>query len=290
MTACTAGRRPARAPAGRLSTVLTVPDVVADTLSDAVSHRLPAVVTERAASETATQEHHRDARFSGAVAAVTAAFGDPTRRDIFLHVRSVPGATVSQVAAAFSLHPNVARHHLDRLVAGGYLQVATVRQGQGAGRPAKWFFPVGGDPTIEFLTRRDDLLVSLLREALELLGPVEAERMAAKVGEDYGRSLAERMGTGDGRRTVRAAMHTIAETLTAHGFAAHAEDQGGATAVVSEQCPFGDAATTHPVLCAVDRGMVKGLLSGLCGDASEGSTPVLLSSRARGDDSCAALA
>jgi predicted ArsR family transcriptional regulator len=60
--------------------------------------------------------------------------------------------------------------------------------------------------------------------------------------------------------------------------------------VVAEQCPFGDAATSYPVLCAVDRGMVKGLLAGLCGDAAEGPTPVVLSSRARGDDTCGALA
>ncbi len=62
-----------------------------------------------------------DAEFAAAVSAVTAAFGDPTRRAIYLHVRSDPGATASDVARAFSLHPNVARHHLDRLVAGGYL-------------------------------------------------------------------------------------------------------------------------------------------------------------------------
>lgn len=226
----------------------------------------------------------------GAVAAVTAAFGDPTRRDIFLHVRASPGATASQVAEAFSLHPNVARHHLDRLVAGGYLRVAPGQRGQGAGRPSKRFYPAGDDPTIEFLTRRDDLLVALLREAIELLGPERAERMAAKVGEDYGRALAARMAPGEGQRSVRAAMHAIAETLTAHGFAAHAEDHGGATAVVAEHCPFGDAATAHPVLCAVDRGMIDGLLSGLCGEPPEGPTPVVLSSRARGDDACAALA
>ena len=89
------------------------------------------------------------------------------------------------------------------------------------------------------------------------------------------------MAPGEGQRSVRAAMHAIAETLTAHGFAAHAEDHGATTAVVAEQCPFGDAATSHPVLCAVDRGMVKGLLSGLCGEAPEGSMPVVLSSRAR---------
>lgn len=229
-----------------------------------------------------------DARFVGAVAAVTAAFGDPTRRDIFLHVRAVPGVTATQVATAFSLHPNVARHHLDRLVAGGYLQVAPGQRGQGAGRPSKRFFPAGDDPTIEFLTRRDDLLVTLLREAIELLGPEQAEQMAAKVGEDYGRALATRMAPGEGQRSVRAAMHAIAEALTAHGFAAHAEDHDGATAVVADHCPFGDAALTHPVLCAVDRGMVKGLLAGLCGRPA--MAPVVLSSKARGDDTCAALA
>jgi len=114
--------------------------------------------------------------------------------------------------------------------------------------------------------------------------------MAAHVGEEYGRSLASRMTPDEGQRTVRAAMHVVAETLTAHGFAAHAEDRGETTAVVAEQCPFGDASSMNPVLCAVDRGMVKGLLAGLCGSASERALPVIISSRARGDDTCTASA
>jgi predicted ArsR family transcriptional regulator len=231
-----------------------------------------------------------DGRFAAAVAAVTAAFGDPTRRDIYLHVRTHAPVTASEVAAAFSLHPNVARHHLDRLVGGGYLRVEISRRAQGAGRPSKQFLPVDDEPTVELLTRRDELLVLLLGEALELLGPAAAEGMAAKVGEDYGRLLAARMTPGEGQRSVRAAMHAIAETLTAHGFAAHAEDRGDVTQVVAETCPFGEAAAAHPVLCAVDRGMVKGLLSGLCGEAADAATPVVLSSRARGDATCAAEA
>jgi predicted ArsR family transcriptional regulator len=125
---------------------------------------------------------------------------------------------------------------------------------------------------------------------MQRLGPEEAEKMAAHVGEEYGRSLAARMTSTEGQRTIRAAMHVVADTLTAHGFAAHAEDRGETTAVVAEQCPFGDASNTNPVLCAVDRGMVKGLLSGLCGRASEQVVPVMLSSRARGDAACAASA
>jgi predicted ArsR family transcriptional regulator len=229
-------------------------------------------------------------RFVAAIAAMATVFGDPTRRDIYLYVRSHPDTTATEVANDFSLHPNVARHHLDRLVAGGYLEVQLGRRERGAGRPSKRFRAVGDDPTIGLLTRRDELLVRLLQEALQLLGPEQAEAMAARVGEDYGRSLAAAMGPAEGQRSVRAAMHAIADTLTAHGFAAHAEDHGPTTAVVAEQCPFGDPSTTNPVLCAVDRGMVKGLLSGLCGESQQGSTPVLLSSRARGDDACAALA
>ncbi|HLM95107.1 MAG TPA: helix-turn-helix domain-containing protein [Acidimicrobiales bacterium] len=234
-----------------------------------------------------------DRRFSAAVAAVTSAFGDPTRREIYLHVRSHPGATASELAAAFSVHPNVARHHLDRLAAGGYLEVSLERPpSAGAGRPSKRYRAADGpdgDPTLDFVTHRDDLIVALLAEALELLGPVEAERMAERLGENYGRVLAERMEPGEGQRSVRAAMHAIADALTAHGFAAHAEDRGASTAVVAEHCPFGEAATQHPVICAVDRGMVRGLLAGLCGAAADGPIPVVLSSRARGDDACAAL-
>jgi predicted ArsR family transcriptional regulator len=175
-------------------------------------------------------------------------------------------------------------------VDGGYLRVETGRTAPGVGRPSKRYFCVEEELSLGLMQRRDDLLMRLLGEAMRRLGPEEAEEMAAAVGEEYGRSLASRMTPNEGQRTVRAAMHVVAETLTAHGFAAHAEDRGERTAVIAEQCPFGEASTTNPVLCAVDRGMVKGLLAGLCGSASQQALPVILSSRARGDDACTASA
>ena len=62
--------------------------------------------------------------------------------------------------------------------------------------------------------------------------------------------------------------------------------------MVSENCPFGPLAAEHPVICAVDKGMVRGLLSVLCTgiDTGDGGVQVLLKSRARGDDSCTATA
>ena len=159
-----------------------------------------APITDPVAAETERPAGADDSRFSAAVAAMAAAFGDPTRRDIFLHVRAVPGVTASEVAQIFSLHPNVARHHLQRLVDGGYVRVETGRNPTGAGRPSKRYSCVEEELQLGLMQRRDDLLMRLLGEAMRRLGPEEAEAMAAHVGEEYGRSLASRMSPSEGQR------------------------------------------------------------------------------------------
>jgi predicted ArsR family transcriptional regulator len=228
-----------------------------------------------------------DTQFSAAVAAVTSAFGDPTRRQIYLFVREHDeGATASEVAERFALHSNVARHHLDKLTAGGYLEVHVSRPaGAGAGRPSKRYFKSAQDTGVEAPRRGDDLLVMLLGQALAVIPPEQAEHMAEAVGEEYGRRLAAQMSTGDGHRSFRVALHAIADALTAHGFEAHAEARGGSLALIKDACPFFDTAKQHPVICAVDRGMVRGMLSGLYGETV---TPTE-SSRALGDDACISL-
>jgi predicted ArsR family transcriptional regulator len=224
-----------------------------------------------------------DEEFSAVVAAVTSAFGDPTRREIYLFARTEQGVTASEVAERFALHANVARHHLDKLAAGGYLEVFLERPGTGgAGRPSKRYRATSTGTGLDLPVRRDDLLITLLGRALALLPDEQAEAMAEQVGQEYGRALAAQMAPGDGQRSLRAALHAVAEALTAHGFAAHAESRAGTIAIVSDLCPFGDAATQHPVICAVDRGMVRGMLAGLYGDTA----PKTESSRAMGDDAC----
>ncbi len=223
--------------------------------------------------------------FSSAVTAITSAFGDPTRRDIYLLAQDQRerGVTASEVAEHFELHPNVARHHLDKLAGGGYLEVAVERSEHGgAGRPSKRYRPVGAPMTIDIPVRHDDVLVSLLGKALNMLPPRQAQAMAEEVGVEYGKAMAAAMGTADGQRSFRSALHAVADALTAHGFAAHAEKQGDQLRIVSEHCPFGDTAIEHPVICAVDRGMVKGMLSALYGDV----TPATESSLPMGDDRC----
>jgi predicted ArsR family transcriptional regulator len=228
-----------------------------------------------------------DTEFSAAVAAVTSAFGDPTRRQIYFFVRDhEDGVTASEVADRFALHSNVARHHLDKLTAGGYLEVTVLRPtGGGAGRPSKRYRTTAQDTGLSAPRRGDDVLIMLLGEALSRIPPAEAEAMAERVGEAYGRRLAGQMSPGDGHRSFRFALHAIADALTAHGFEAHAEARGGSLALIKESCPFFATAKQHPVICAVDRGMVRGMLSGLYGEGVEPTE----SSRALGDDACVTL-
>ena len=226
--------------------------------------------------------------FSATVAAVTSAFGDPTRRHMYAFARENPGGvTASEAAERFSVHPNVARHHLDKLASGGYLEVFSSRAPNGgAGRPSKRYRATDQDESFPLPRLGDDLLLALLGEALSRLSSEEAAELAESVGENYGRRLAGQMGPGAGRRSFRAALQAIAGALTAHGFEAHVEARGASLALIKDSCPFLDTALRNPVICAVDRGMVRGMLSGLYGDAEIASE----SSRALGDDSCVSLA
>jgi predicted ArsR family transcriptional regulator len=225
----------------------------------------------------------RSEEFSSAVAAITSAFGDPTRRQIYLDARERPeGVTASEVAEKFGLHANVARHHLDKLAAGGYLEVRTARANGGAGRPSKRYAPGEAPTVIDIPVRRDDLVLTLLARTLELLPRELAENMAEQVGIEYGRAMAASLEpSGEGQRSFRSALHAVADALTAHGFAAHTERRGEELSIVSDTCPFAGSVAS-PVICAVDRGMVKGMLATLYGETA----PETTSSRAQGDDAC----
>lgn len=229
--------------------------------------------------------------FTSTVSAITDALGDPTRRGIYLFAREeAAGVTATQVAEKFGVHPNVARHHLDKLAAGGYLEVAVERaEGAGAGRPSK-HYRVSADAKVDLTgdvpVHSDDLVLSLLGRALALLPHDKAEAMAEEVGQEYGLAMAQGLTGADlavGQRSLRSAMQAVADALTAHGFAAHADQRNNQLRIVNNHCPFGDVAIEHPVICAVDRGMVKGMLTALYG-ATDVAT---MQSLPQGDTFCA---
>ncbi len=209
---------------------------------------------------TTSNENDLDpALFTATVTSLTHSFGDSTRRKVYLYLRENPGATATELSEHCDVHANVVRHHLERLTEGGYVTYDNVRKTT-VGRPAKGYRVLDDTMVFEGSVRRDALLVALLEMALERLGPTQSELMAHDAGMEYGRALAEAIGATDATRSVKTAMTSIAGLLTAHGFNARAEGNDLASSVVSHNCPFGTAAQLHPVLCAVDRGLIAGML------------------------------
>ena len=231
--------------------------------------------------------------FASAVTAISSAFGDPTRRDIFLfvHERGTPdgadGVTATDVAERFRLHVNVARHHLDKLAAGGYVEVVVARGARsGAGRPSKRYRATEPQMSPQVAVRHDAVLVNLLKRALSLLPRDQAEALAEEVGAEYGEAMAASMGdVAESQRSFRAALHVVADAMTAHGFAARVDSEPASRdqlRIVAEHCPFGGAEVVHPVICAVDRGMIRGMMGALYGEYQ----PVLSGSLLDGGAAC----
>ncbi len=202
-------------------------------------------------------------QFDQQVSDLASALGDTTRRGIYITVReSAEPMTVSQIAELFDIHANVARHHLDHLVADGYLQVSHKRppgrSGPGAGRPAKHYEATSKDVSVQFPARRYDLLSELLIRVVQKVAPEDAGDIAEEVGREYGRELADELGFG-GEEGYEAAARAVAKAMMGVGF--EIEAQPGQHRLVTRHCPFGVTADAHPdIVCRLDQGLVSGLL------------------------------
>ncbi len=222
--------------------------------------------------------------FDQQVGALAASLGDTTRRGIYIAVREAPEpVTVSHIASSFDLHPNVARHHLDRLVTDGWLQVThrrrTDRRGPGAGRPAKHYEPTSQEVSVQFPARRYDLLAELLVRTLERVAPDDAPRIAEEIGREYGTELAREIGLPEDSG-FETAVHAVARTMMGMGF--DTEAQPGARTLLTRSCPFGETATNHPeIVCKLDQGIVRGLLA-----ASRQTADVLVTPHLTSDQDC----
>ena len=206
------------------------------------------------------------ARFEQSVEDLTGALGDPTRRGIYIAVReSSEPLTSSGIAAAFDIHPNVARHHLDRLATDGYLEVTTRRapgrSGPGAGRPAKHYTATSKRVEVHYPTRRMDLLTDLLLQVIARLDGAAAAQVAYDVGFRYGKELAAEVGLPSDAGFANA-VRAVARAMTGIGFDMRADVD--TNQLLTSHCPFGDVAVSHPeIVCSLDQGLVSGLLGSI---------------------------
>lgn len=202
-----------------------------------------------------------------------AALGEPARRALYAYVVA-QGRPVSreEAAAATSMKRATAAFHLDRLVAGGLLEVAFARpsgrSGPGAGRTAKLYARSCRDIAVSLPPRRYELAGEVLATAIEeaQLSGQPVQEALARVAGQAGRRLARTAGQGPGTERQRAV--GAAAGLT--GALAHAGYEPRTAAggeIELANCPFHELAQHHPALvCGLNLHLLRGLLTEMGSD------------------------
>lgn len=198
--------------------------------------------------------------FDAQIAEITGALGDTTRRGIYVMIReSHEPLSAGQIAKAFDIHPNVARHHLDRLVENEFIRVSDRPPARPtAGRPAKRYEVTDKSVLVQYSASKYDTLAVLLTSIIEQLDDGRALTIAEEVGHDYGRSLGAEIGIPEDEGYERAAM-AVATAMMGRGLGASTVP--GENRIVAHFCPLAeDEDDMSAVIRRLDHGIIRGLL------------------------------
>ena len=179
----------------------------------------------------------------------------PSRARLFAHLAALgrPAGT-NELAAELGLHPSGVRVHLEYLRAGGLL--ARERVPQKIGRPRdSWSIAPDALPSGE----PRDAYPRLARWLARSIPPRPGRlREVERAGRELGRELPP-VGRGG------TAEESMGQTLTALGFAPQRQPaQTGRVVFRLGNCPYREAVRENqPVVCALHRGLTRGLLDQL---------------------------
>lgn len=186
------------------------------------------------------------------------ALSQPTRARLFALLSELrrPAGTV-ELAEHLELHPNGVRVHLERLEQEGLVERTSVRQQRGRPRDA-WTIAPEAQPGGKAPHAYHDLgrwLARALRNRGGGLRGIEG------TGREIGRELAPQGAEQD--------PDALKTTLTALGFQPTVESGAGdRTSICLGNCPFRDAVRENqPAICALHRGITRGLLDELAPQA-----------------------
>ena len=167
--------------------------------------------------------------------------------------------TANQIAAAFDIYPNVARHHLDRLFNEGFIRTSNLPvPAPTAGRHAKRYEVTEKSVTVQYSARKYDRLAELLTKVITALDDGHALEIAEAVGRDYGVELASEIGLVSDEGFEEAAM-AVAQAMMGHGLGNSTDP--AENRILAQFCPLCNTVAAQPeIVGSIDHGIVQGLL------------------------------
>jgi predicted ArsR family transcriptional regulator len=197
---------------------------------------------------------------------ITGTLGDPTRYGIYRTIVDAAGEplTVAEVAEEFSLHPNVARMHLQKLVDVGLVTTDT-RRSQGGGRPARIYMLSNRVASLQFPPRDYQLLAAL---ALKVVGgltddePSALDQIGEELGREEGRRALKRDGLDPAHHDLSILLDSLTRTAVGLGLYPRIEQRtDGSVDFEIRNCVFRELSAAHPELvCRLHTAMLQGLV------------------------------
>ncbi|HKZ14032.1 MAG TPA: helix-turn-helix domain-containing protein [Solirubrobacterales bacterium] len=186
--------------------------------------------------------------------ATEGALAQPTRARIFSFlVEKRAPADTAEIAAAFGLHPNGIRAHLERLEEGGFV-VRSARQPKGAGRPRDiWTVSPRAHPGGPSPRAYGDLAGWLARA-------IPPNRSRVREVERTGREIGAEL-VGEPGEDPEAAFR---DALAALGFEPELRRRRDGFQCRLSNCPYSGAVhRNQPIVCGLHRGITAGILAAL---------------------------
>jgi predicted ArsR family transcriptional regulator len=198
--------------------------------------------------------------FETQIQEITGALGDTTRRGIYIMVReSHDPITAGQISESFQIHPNVARHHLDKLLTDGFIRLSTRPiETPTAGRPAKRYEVTEKSVSVQYSSHKYDRLAELLARVIDELDDGRSSQVAHDVGRRYGKELGAEIGLPHDEGFEMAAL-AVARSMMGSGLGASTVPSENR--IIAQFCPLCDTGMNQPdVVRQIDQGIVQGLL------------------------------
>jgi predicted ArsR family transcriptional regulator len=191
-----------------------------------------------------------------------------TRGQVARLILELGPATAATLGGRLGLTPAAIRRHLENLIADGMIEMRTARSygNRGRGRPAKVFVVTDAGRSA-FEHTYDDLATNALRFIEQTGGPEAvaefARRQVSELERRYAARLAEAAAAAEGNSGLSARVQTLAEALSADGYAAAAgpapavgpansglADNGAQ--ICQHHCPVAHVAAEFPQLCEAE--------------------------------------
>ncbi len=183
-------------------------------------------------------------------------FGERQQQLLGLLLENKSGMTMEELARALGVSKPAVHQHLTVLERDGYVtRRALVKTG---GRPSQVY--ALSDRGIHLFPKHYAWFSRLLLEQLlEQMGSEAVEKLLYRLGHETAVSLRERLRDKEGTERIREVVRIMQE----FGYQARmVETEDGLPEISAKNCVYHDLAQAHREVCALDLGLLDGLLEG----------------------------